>query len=435
MRVLHEGKRVVSVQPSLLHFNFNIYGGVMSKELSVNILLGDCDMSSPHFYLRPDLNSVWQRLRENHPIIWHHELGDKPGFWVVTSYQEAVSIYKNSEVFSSSKGNIMDTLLYGGDTAGGQMLPVSDGERHSKLRKAILSYFTSSKLSQIKIKIERDLCDILKNVVERKEFDFAEEVSNLVPILTICEIFGVPVADRKFLYANASKCISSKHVSSQKNESLMARNELLMYFLRFYKSQKKDQSHSDDLMNYLIGLCDSDIKMTQEELVYNCYSLLLGGDETTRLTLTGLCKLICDFPKLWEDIKEERINLSIASNEVLRWTSVARHAGRTVMMTHDLSGQRIECGELVFVFNCSANFDENVFLEPSRPDLGRAPNKHLSFGYGAHFCLGANLARIEIEALISAMRVLINDIKIISPPQPVYSTFLSGFHSLPVRVS
>ncbi|EXU74347.1 cytochrome P450 [Erwinia mallotivora] len=408
----------------------------MSKSQSLKNFIDDIDMSSPDFYLNTNIHDVWKKLRQECPLVWHPALKNTPGFWVVTSYQLAVSVYKNSEVFSSSSGNIMETLLSGGDSAGGKMLPVSDGERHKILRKAISSYFSVSKLAKIKSEIKINVINLIKDSLNGSSFDFAEKISNIIPIMTICQIIGVPDKDRPLLYEMACKCISSEKKVFNKHESVTARNELLMYFLRLYKSRLMDTgSNKDDLLSHLIGLCDGELRMTQTELIYNCYSLLLGGDETTRLTLTGLVKLFCDYPQIWQELKEGSVSPVHACNEILRWTSVARHAGRTAMTDYELAGKTIERGDLVFIFNSSANFDETIFILPEIPDLNRTPNKHLSFGYGNHFCLGANLARFEIESLMEALRLLISEITLVSIPQPVYSTFLSGYNSLPVKLS
>jgi cytochrome P450 len=176
------------------------------------------------------------------------------------------------------------------------------------------------------------------------------------------------------------------------------------------------------------------VRLTDDEVMLNCYSLILGGDETTRLAMVGAVQALIEHPEQWRALKDGSISTASATEEILRWTAPAMHVGRTATEDVDLHGHRIRAGDIVTGWVISANFDETVFANPRTFDLARAPNRHLTFSYGPHFCLGVHLARLEIRALLEALCSTVDRIEAAGTPRPIFSNFLRGFSSLPVRM-
>lgn len=205
-----------------------------------------------------------------------------------------------------------------------------------------------------------------------------------------------------------------------------------MYFARM--ANKRKDALGEDIFGILLQLTREPLKLSQQELLLNSYSLLLGGDETSRLALVGAVKALAEWPAEWRRLQRGEVSVESAVEELLRFTSPAMHAGRTATTPQELAGRTIFPGQIVTVWPCSANFDAAEFAEPHRLDLGRRPNRHLTFGLGHHFCLGAQLARIELGALLNALLATTDSIELAGTPQRLYSNFLGGYAKLPVRL-
>lgn len=190
---------------------------------------------------------------------------------------------------------------------------------------------------------------------------------------------------------------------------------------------------SEDVISILTNALIDGKPLARDEIVLNCYSLILGGEETSRLTMNDAVYTLAHDQEQWENLREGRVGLDTACDEALRWATPTMHFGRTAVERVTLNGQEIQPGEVVTVWHTSANRDEAVFPEPDKFDLGRTPNKHLAFGYGPHFCLGAFLARTEVSALLAALRTFTTRFEVTGPVTHFHSNFLTGLSSLPVR--
>jgi cytochrome P450 len=172
--------------------------------------------------------------------------------------------------------------------------------------------------------------------------------------------------------------------------------------------------------------------LNNDDIVLNCYSLIMGGDETSRLSMIGAVQALVAEPEQWRALKEGEVTVESAGEEVLRWTTPTMHFGRSAVTDTTIGDRQVRAGDLVTLWFSSANRDETVFPEPDRFDLARSPNKHLSLGYGRHFCLGAYLGRVEINAMLEGLRDRVSTIEQTGPGRWIYSNFLTGMSSLPV---
>lgn len=173
--------------------------------------------------------------------------------------------------------------------------------------------------------------------------------------------------------------------------------------------------------------------LRSEEIIYNCYSLILGGDETTRLAMiSGVLELVRR-PDQWTLLKSGA-PIDAAVNEVLRWSTPVMHVGRTASASVTLGAREIVEGDLIIAWLSSANFDEEEFSDPASFDVTRAPNRHVTLSHGPHFCIGAYLAKIEVAALLQTMREEVREMELTGEPLPIYSNLLSGYSKLPLRM-
>ncbi|MBD0418078.1 cytochrome P450 [Streptomyces sp. TRM S81-3] len=397
--------------------------------------LADIDLTDPRTFLdrQKELVGIWRAFRTQDPVHWHAVQGRAvPGFWVVSRYRDVMEVYRDNKRFTSERGNVLATLLEGGDSAAGRMLAVTDGRRHRELRNVLLKAFAPRVLEPVVDGVRRRADRLVREAVARGTCDFAQDVAEHIPMATIADLLGVPAADRDYLLSLTKQALSSEEEGQSEEEALVARNELLLYFSDLAAERRDDPR--DDVVSVLAAATIDGEPLNEQEIVLNCYSVIIGGDETSRLSMIcGMHELI-GHPEQWRRLKEGEVTVESAVEEVLRWVSPAMHFGRRALTDVEIGGRTIRAGDVVTLWNSSANYDEDVFDRPEVFDLGRTPNKHVSFGYGPHFCLGAYLGRAEIHAMLSALRTHVAEAALTSPARPIHSNFLHGYSSLPVSL-
>lgn len=395
--------------------------------------LDTVDLADPGVHAEHDLSALWARLRAEEPVYRHPETARGPGFWAITRHADVTAVFRDSARFTSEHGNVLDTLQAGGDSAAGKMLAVTDGRPHRDLRTVLLKSFTPRALTPVIDSVRRSTRLLLEEALGRGGCDFATDVAASIPIAAICDLLGVPASDRLHILGLTSAALGSDHGMPTEADTWSAKNEILLYFAEL--ARERSETPLGDIVSVLATEEVGGRPLTHEEIVFNCYSLLLGGDETTRLSMIGAVQALMDHPDQWAALRSGEVAVESAVEEVLRWTTPALHSGRTATEDLLLDGQFIEAGDIVTAWTASANQDGSVFDRPDRFDLGRTPNRQLSFAYGAHFCLGAYLARAEIGAVLEGLRSMADRLEPAGPPHRVYSNFLSGLSRLPISVT
>jgi cytochrome P450 len=224
-----------------------------------------------------------------------------------------------------------------------------------------------------------------------------------------------------------------EHAEQPGIEARIAQSEILLYYTRV--AAERRAAPGSDLISLLVSSTVDGRPLTDEEVLLNCYNLIIGGDETARLALAGGLLALATHDEQWARLRADPALVETGTEEILRWTTPAAHVGRTVAADTELHGRRLAAGDAVTLWNVSANRDEEVFTDPDIFDLARRPNRHLTFGYGQHFCLGAQLARAEIQALLAELRTTVASIEVTGPVARVPSNFISGVQTLPVTLT
>ncbi|MEV4534048.1 cytochrome P450 [Asanoa sp. NPDC049518] len=389
------------------------------------------DLTSAAVHAEHDLSAVWRHLRNSAPLHRHRSVDGAPEFWAVTRHADATAVFRDNR-FTSTSGNVLETLLVGSDSASGKMLAVTDGTRHTEVRRIVAGALTPALLGRLTDRIRTHVRGLVADVVERVEGDFGNDVAAAVPLATICDMLAVPDEDRAYIHRLGSSSVSSHEPAHGTLDAWTSKNELLAYFLDLAERRRLDPG--DDLVSVLATARVKGRPLGTDEIVFNCYSLILGGDETTRLAMTGAVLAMAENPDQWRAFQRGDVGIDSAVEEVLRWTTPSRHLGRLALEPVELAGGRIAAGDIVTVWLASANFDEREFDAPDEFRLDRSPNRHLTFAYGPHFCVGARLARIQLEATLTALRDLVGDIAVTGAPQRVYSNFIGGTFTLPVAL-
>ncbi|MFD9691006.1 cytochrome P450 [Kitasatospora sp. NPDC059088] len=391
------------------------------------------DLGDPATFADPDLDLVgyWRTLRDEAPLHWNPPAHGRRGFWVLSRHEDILATYRDDVHFTSERGNVLVTLLEGGDAGAGRMLAVTDGHRHHELRKILQRVLSPRVLDEVATTVRANTRRWIRAAVASGGCDFAEQIAARIPMTTICSLLGVPEQDQDHLLGLTRAALSADDEDVDEVDSEMARNEILMYFMDVVEERREHPG--EDVISMLVASSIDGVPLTDEDVVLNCYSLIIGGDETSRLTMIDCVRTLAARPDQWHRLKRGEVELGTAVDEVLRWASPTLHFGRSVVRETEVHGVRLRPGEIVTLWHASGNRDERVFDRPEHFDLGRTPNKHLAFGYGPHFCVGSYLAKVEIAELLGALRDFTTGFDLTAEPRPIRSNFLTGFATLPVR--
>ncbi|MBD0693705.1 cytochrome P450 [Streptomyces sp. CBMA123] len=389
------------------------------------------DLGDPATFAGHDLDGFWRTLRDTAPLHWNPPADGRRGFWVLSRHESIMAVYRDDANFTSERGNVLVTLLEGGDAGAGRMLAVTDGHRHHELRKILQRVLSPRVLDEVARSVRANTRRWIREAVESGGCDFAAQIAARIPMTTISNLLGVPEQDQEYLLSLTKAALSADHEDVDEVDSEMARNEILMYFMDLVEERREHPG--EDVISMLVASSIDGVPLTDEDVVLNCYSLIIGGDETSRLTMIDCVHTLAARPEQWQRLKRREVAVETAVDEVLRWASPTMHFGRSVRRETELHGVRLRPGEIVTLWHASGNRDERVFARPERFDLGRTPNKHLAFGYGPHFCVGSYLAKVEIAELLTALRDFTTGFEQTGPARRIRSNFLTGFSTMPVR--
>ncbi|MFJ4435755.1 cytochrome P450 [Streptomyces sp. NPDC088923] len=387
------------------------------------------DLTDPQTFLDVDQRAMWRRFRTESPV---HRHPGTPGFWVLSRYEDAVAVYRDNKRFTSEKGTVLTTLLQGEDSAAGKMLAVTDGARHREIRNLMLKSFSPRVLAPVVEGVHRHTRELLGAAVARDRIDYVTDVVDHIPMHTMGDLLDIPAADRPQLVEWNTRTLSRHSGEESEFESLMARNEILLYLSQL--AAERRARPGDDVLSTLATATVGGEPLSDDEIILNSYSLILGGDESTRMSIIGGLIALAENPEQWRRLKSGEVTSDAATEEILRWTTPAMHFGRRALVDVELGGRTIRAGDVVTLWNASANFDEDVFTDPDTFDVGRSPNKHVVFGHGPHFCLGAFLGRVHVNAMVEALSAMVADITLLGPPRRLYSNFINGYSGLPVAL-
>jgi len=383
--------------------------------------------------------AAWKVLRAQAPVHWNPK--DDSGYWSITRYQDALSVYRNPHTFSSERGialnyGLTDEESMAQQAGFGQMLIVTDPPRHTRMRQIVNKRFTRAALAPHEPHVRAITAEILDAVAARGECDFVVDVAAKLPTAVICEMLGIPKADWEMMFTVANMSIGTHDPEYQiagdaYETGRQAQLNCFNYFVNVISERRKNPGN--DLVSALVhGEIDGQ-KLTDMEILFNCFLLIIGGQETTRNATSGGMLALIENPAQRERLTRDRSLLPTAVEEVLRYTSPITHIMRTATQDIEMHGQQIKAGDRVVIWNASANRDEAQFPEPDRFDITRSPNEHVALGHGEHFCLGANLARLELRVMLDEVLNRLPDLEPGGQVQRLYSNFVAGIKHMPVR--
>jgi cholest-4-en-3-one 26-monooxygenase len=384
----------------------------------------------------PGVPHHWFRqLRQEAPVYWHPEAtAPRGGFWAVTGFDDCVTVNRDWEHFSSARRSALFGDMDDEQLVQQQMMMLNmDPTMHTRYRRLVNKGFTPKMVRDLEEQILGYADGIIDAVCERGTADFVEEISAELPLLVIAELLGVPQEDRRMVFDWSNRMIGSEDPEYQVEGADAGEAAMAVFSYSEELAAKRRLAPTQDLVSVLLDAEVEGEKLNEIELDLFFMLLIVAGNETTRNLMSGAMHAFFDHPDQWELLRQDRSLLPGAVEEMLRYVTPVMHFRRTAEQDIEFGGQDIKEGDKVVFWHTSANRDEKVFTNPDAFDITRNPNNHMAFGGGGpHFCLGANLARMEIMVMFDRLLDRIPDIRLDGDIQRLQSNFINGTKHIPV---
>jgi cholest-4-en-3-one 26-monooxygenase len=383
----------------------------------------DVDLTDGNFFAG-DRRAVYRWMRANEPIF-----RDRNGLAAAATYQAVIDAERQPELFSNAGGIRPDQPAL-------PMMIDMDDPAHLLRRKLVNAGFTRKRLKD-KTESIGALCDALIDAVcENGECDFVRDLAAPLPMAVIGDMLGVRPEEREMFLKWSDDLVTflSSHVSAEDFQVSMDAFASYSAFTMDIIAQRRKEP-TDDLISVLVNSEVDGERLTDDEIVMETLLILIGGDETTRHTLSGGTEQLLRHPDQHARLLSDLALVPNAVEEMLRWTSPVKNMCRTLMADTEFHGTTLKRGEKVMLLFESANFDEKVFDDPENFRIDRYPNNHVAFGFGTHFCLGNQLARLELTLMQSRLLQRLPDLKLACEDSPLPlrpANFVSGLEKMPV---
>ncbi|MRH91283.1 cytochrome P450 [Nocardia sp. SYP-A9097] len=402
------------------------------------------DFTDPTLWETRNPTTEFAELRRTAPVWWNAQSDETSGgfcdggYWAITKHEDIKEISRKPDLFSSQrKGSII--RLPGEVTMEqieltGALLVNMDPPKHTKIRRIISKGFSPRAVEGLRAALAERAERIVHAAKRDGGGDFVEQVASELPLQAIAELLGVPQQDRGklFRWSNAMLNYDDPEFgdTSTTDSSTAASVEILGYAWNMAEERRAAPGH--DIVTQLVNADLDGEALGSDEFGFFVILLAVAGNETTRNAITHGMKAFIDHPDQWELYKEQRSRT--APDEIVRWATPVAAFQRTATADTELGGQLIRAGQRVGLFYSSANFDEDAFTDPFTFDIQRDPNPHLAFGgTGAHFCVGANLARLEIDLMFNAIADAMPNLTQIAEPERLRNGWINGIKHWQVR--
>ncbi len=391
----------------------------------------DFDILDPHFY--DDPWDAYRWLRTNDPVHWD----ERNGLWVVSKHEDVVHISRHTELYSSAQGvrPVLDVPL--------SIIAMDDPE-HTRVRRLINRGFTPARVRELTGHMKELTAELIDDIADRGEIDFVEDFAIHLPLIIIAELIGLDPEQRQQLYRWSDAMMNGEGHTEADDPALIAAATAFGEYSALCTeliAERRGKPVTEDLISILTnahdegvlvtgvsahaatgtdGEADVEGTMTDDELFMFLCLLVVAGNETTRNALTGGLLAFSRFPAERDRLIAEPVLIDTAVEEIVRYVSPVISFTRTITETHEYKGRTFVEGQKVLMLYQSANRDEDVFDAPDEFRIDRDPNPHVGFGIGTHYCLGANLARAEINVVFEQLFQRLHDLRVpdgVTPPR------------------
>jgi len=410
----------------------------------------ELSLNNPEPFERGEQHAIFKALRRQPGLHWTHETEESKGYWSATRLEDVLFISRHPEIFSSERGIVSfeprDPMAENAAASGnGKMLITMDPPRHVKLRRLVNKGFTPRAVNAMEPEIRRITNELLDGIARKGQCDFVLDVASQLPLAVICGMMGLERKDWDLMFRLTNKVLGSGDPEYQTDVPVEQRGtpeaaritgsmgtfEMFGFFAQFLQ-QVRAQPHEGMVALLNEGELDGE-RLSDEDILWFCFLLILAGNETTRNGISGGLLTLCEHPEEKAKLIADPSLMTSAVEEMLRWVSPVMHMARVARQDVEVGGTQIKAGERVVMWYPSVNRDESAFSDPDRFDITRSPNDHLAFGIGEHFCLGAGFARLELRVMFEELLRRFPDIELDGAPERLRSTFIGGIKHLPVK--
>jgi cholest-4-en-3-one 26-monooxygenase len=392
------------------------------------------DFTDPDLYARRVPNEEFAELRRAAPIWWMEQPDcgfDDGGCWVVSKHADVVEISRNSDLFGSWENTAI--IRHGADIKESidlqrLILLNIDPPQHTKLRQIVSRGFTPRAIGNLKDRLAERAQNIVQTAIDKGSGDFVADVACELPLQAIADLIGVPQEDRLKIFEWSNTMVGYDDPEFG-DAGTIAAAELVGYAMAMAEDRKA--SPREDIITRLVTAEIDGDHLSSDEFGYFVILMSVAGNETTRNAISHGMLAFFDHPEQWQLYREQRP--ATAADEIVRWATPVTVFQRTAKADTVIGGQEIKKGQRLGLFYRSANFDEDVFENAAKFDVRRDPNPHLGFGgTGAHYCIGVNLARMEIDLIFNAIADAMPNIALAGEAERLRSGWLNGIKRLPV---
>ncbi len=381
-------------------------------------------------------HAEWTWIRRNDPVFWYERSNVDP-FWAITKHADIIEIGKQPDIFLNAPRLAVFT---------NDLPPPAEGESrhllnmdppdHARYRRVTSSWFTPRSIRAMSEKVARVTREVLDDAAQTREGDFVRDVSARITIAVIAEMLGVPRQDWNLLFRWTNEIIAPQdpefqHGATAHETMERARIELFTYFNDL--ANERRARPTNDIVSIVANGVVNGQPLPPIELLSYYFLLVVAGNETTRNAMTGGMLALLDHPGEWQKLRRNPSLVESAVEEIVRWTTPVIQFSRTATRDYALRGKTIKQGQSVCLFYASGNRDEEVFDDPFAFRVDHQPNPHIGFGMGEHVCLGAHLARLELQHAFAQLRQRLESCELSGPVARVRSSFVGGIKRAPMK--
>lgn len=379
----------------------------------------------------------WAQLRRDAPVQ-HFDPSGWPAFWAITRHEQIVEVSKQPELFLNEPGMTMVPLRDDAEPASPPIRTIinMDPPQHREYRKVVAPFFTPRAVNSLQGLVEDTARSLVDGLGEEGECDFITRVASIHPLKVICRILGVPESDEPFVLKLTNELFGNADPEFQRDpDRREGIRSLFIDFWNYFSEIMTDRRESprEDLASVIANARVGGEPMGELETMGYCLITFTAGHETTRGSIGGGLQALIEHPDQLERWASEPSLTPSAIDEVVRYVTPVNHMVRTAREDYLLAGQKIRAGDKLVLFYASANRDEAVFDDPDTLRLDRSPNRHLGFGIGEHYCVGANLARMTSGTLFRELTSRLEAVEPAGAFERTASNLVPGLKHMPIR--
>ncbi|HWW48536.1 MAG TPA: cytochrome P450 [Xanthobacteraceae bacterium] len=405
-----------------------------AREKAYSTPLSEFHPGAPELFRSDTLWPYFERLRNEEPV---HYCTTSPvgNYWSVTKYNDIMHVDTNAGIFSSDirLGGIM--LRDVGLEYQWPSFIAMDEPYHGPQRKTVQPMFTPTHLDQLAILIRERSAKVLDNLPRNETFNFVDRVSIELTTQMLATLFDFPWEERRKLtrWSDVATALPKSMIVESEEQRIAELTECGIYFSKLWNERAKAEPKSDLIS--LMAHSDATRHMDRDNLLGNLLLLIIGGNDTTRNSMSGSVLALNENPDEYDKLRANPALIDSFVPEVIRWQTPLAHMRRTALEDTELGGKTIRKGDRVVMWYVSGNRDDEVIENPDRFIIDRPrPRTHMSFGFGIHRCVGMRLAELQLKIIWEEMLKRFDRIEVVGPPKRVYSSFVKGYEELPVRI-